>query len=34
MEKILTLLEQKPEIAALNSQVVRSALYRTEIGDN
>lgn len=34
MEKILTLLEQKPEITALNSQVVRSALYRTEIGDN
>lgn len=34
MEKILALLEQKPEIAALNSQVARSALYRTEIGDN
>lgn len=33
MAKILALLEQKPEIAALNSQVARSALYRTETGD-
>ncbi len=34
MEQVLGLLKRKPEIAALNSQVDRSALYRTEIGNN
>jgi len=33
MDKVLALLEQKPEIAALNSEVARSALYRTETGE-
>ncbi|SOC30136.1 spore coat polysaccharide biosynthesis protein SpsF [Thalassospira xiamenensis] len=34
MEQVLDLLKRKPEISALNSQVGRSALYRTEIGNN
>lgn len=34
MTEVLKLLEQKPEIANLNSEVARSALYRSETGDN
>ncbi|WP_276307564.1 glycosyltransferase family protein [Thalassospira lohafexi] len=34
IDQILSLLDRKPEIAALNSQVARSALYRTETGDH
>lgn len=33
MEKVLALLADKPEIAALNSEVMRSSLYRTETGE-
>jgi spore coat polysaccharide biosynthesis protein SpsF len=33
MEKVLALLAAKPEIAALNSEVARSALYRSETGE-